>query len=90
MKNQKSSDGVNYREVADKLETKKKQLKDLENEINILDQLLKSICPHEFTRVVQRYFDGSYLNKAHTIYTRECETCRAVLETNQKQHNWYG
>ena len=66
---------------------KKKHLDKLQKEYA---DLLKS-CPHPASSRVgkQRYFAGSYIDKAHTEYWNECSLCRHQSKIIIENHSWY-
>ena len=57
-------------------------------ERKLTDMLQK--CPHEKTIEKDRYFDGSYYDKARTEYRTECVLCRKILSERTEIHSYYG
>ena len=47
-------------------------------------------CPHEETVVKERYYEGSYLNKATTETQTVCVLCNKVISEHTEIHSHYG
>lgn len=84
--------------IEDVLEYKKSQsekIAKLEQErkeaIDELRHNLKS-CPHpeEYIEEKSKYYEGSYLNVATTVYWRQCSICGEESEGVTESHSWYG
>jgi len=78
--------------TTEELKKKKAQsLKALEK-YEKLKQEVKDNChhPEEETISRERYWEGSYNDRAHTVYWNECMICGVRSEETVKQHSWYG
>ncbi len=47
-------------------------------------------CEHTETEVTSNYVSGTYNDRAYTIHTVTCATCKKVLDTNTVTHSYYG
>jgi hypothetical protein len=58
--------------------------------VNNLELELIKRCPHANISVDTSYLEGSYLDRASTIYTIKCADCGVKLFTWDEQHSYYG
>lgn len=54
-----------------------------------LNELLEK-CPHETLEQKERYYEGSYYDRASTDYWTECTICGKRLDARTETHSWYG
>lgn len=62
------------------------------DKIDALQVELKTNCVHPKDKVVQRdrYYGGSYDDRASTTYWNECTICGETSESWTKTHSYYG
>jgi len=69
-----------------KIKEKKQKAKELENEAQQIEAVLKSLCPHPDKTVDQQYFASDYYNGSYTEYTVRCLVCNSQLFKHTKQN----
>lgn len=77
---------MKYKDYKKLVLSKKEQLESLKKE---LSELYKE-CPHEELVLVEKYYEGSYYDKASTVYYNQCTLCHKTSEETVKVHGWYG
>jgi hypothetical protein len=61
----------------------------LERHHQELGELLAQ-CLHETLEQKERYYEGSYYDRASTDYWSECTICGKRLNKRTETHSWYG
>jgi hypothetical protein len=74
----------------DDLEFARSRLEYWAKRVNNLELELIKRCPHANISVDTSYLEGSYLDRASTIYTIKCADCGVKLFTWDEQHSYYG
>jgi hypothetical protein len=49
---------------------------------------LRKICSHPTTRVIEKYYEGGYLNQSMTVTELYCEVCDSQLDETVKYHGF--
>lgn len=67
----------------------KAQINENWSKVNILEDKLIKICPHNHVKSETKYIEGSYLNVSYYEHTVRCVICNEILDTKQESTNSY-
>jgi len=53
-------------------------------------KVLLETCTHDEVDRKSEYYEGSYYDKAYTMYWNECKLCGSKSKKTNETHSWYG
>lgn len=62
----------------------------LNNHSETIMEHFAACCPNTSVELFSSYFEGSYLDHAHTEYYAQCACCKKRIKLGYEMHSWYG